>query len=147
MTQQVAQLREAIRDHLSVWPSEPAGSWVLTNDYGWSPRQIAFLRYGSFPSTMEDMHQEESDVLRDLTLAKRQLASPLTRDHFGIEVNAERIFFYFYLLEPGSSDRQTAIEKTGVIRALCGDEFFIKLAGLRGMTGHELLELSLGATT
>lgn len=144
MTQQAARLREAIRDHFKVWPSEPAASWVLTNDYGWMPRQIAFLRYGSFPSTIEDMHQEESDVLRDLTLAKRQLASPLTREGFGAEVNAERIFFYFYLLEPQSSDRQAAIEKTGAIRALCGDEFFQKLAGLQGLTGHELLELSLG---
>jgi hypothetical protein len=146
MTPPVAQLREAIRDHFNVWPSEPAGSWVLTNDYNWSPRQIAFLRYGSFPSTMEDMHQEENDVLRDLTLANRQLVSPLTRDPFRAEVNAERIFFYFYLLEPQSSDRATAIEKTGAVRALCGDELFIELAVLRGMTGHELLELSLGAT-
>ena len=92
------------------------------------------------------MHQEENDVLRDLTLAKRQLASHLTREQFSAEVDAERIFFYFYLLEPQSSDRAAAIEKTGAIRALCGDEFFIELAGLRGMTGHELLELSLGAT-
>jgi hypothetical protein len=146
MTQQIAELYKVIRDHFNVWPSEPAASWVLTNDYEWSPRQIAFLRYGSLPCNMEDMNQQENDVYRDLTLAKRQLVSPLTRDQFNAEVSTERIFFYFRLLEPQYGYRATAIKKTSTIRALCGDEFFIELAGFMGMTGHELLELSSEVT-